>query len=261
MMFLPVGVAGCERALAGTRARCGGPGGAAWPSPVCCSGLCSKEIALVWLVISSVVSVRPRRRLTRRRKSWSLSAGAGGARALCPCCGICRPPPPAAAAPAGPAREMAADDPRAGRLRQSDALSGQAFHGTAGLRRARAGKPRRRPGVYLAGRRRRSDARGVRGRACVAGAGAVGPAVGGGWFLAGFLPISNLFSLNASVAEHWLYLPSIGFLLFLRGWRLDLPSRVPRRTFAMARRRRDPGDAVALGLRTGTALLRLAATK
>ena len=43
------------------------------------------------------------------------------------------------------------------------------------------------------------------------------------WFLVGFLPVSNLFTLNASVAEHWLYLPSIGFLLFLAGVTLDMP--------------------------------------
>ena len=43
------------------------------------------------------------------------------------------------------------------------------------------------------------------------------------WFLVGFLPVSNLFKLNASVAEHWLYLPSIGFLLFLAGVGLDVP--------------------------------------
>ena len=47
--------------------------------------------------------------------------------------------------------------------------------------------------------------------------------VGSVWFTVGFLPVSNLFSLNASVAEHWLYLPSIGLLLFLTGVALDLP--------------------------------------
>ena len=35
--------------------------------------------------------------------------------------------------------------------------------------------------------------------------------------------MSNLIPLNASVAEHWLYLPSIGFLLFLAGVALDMP--------------------------------------
>jgi tetratricopeptide (TPR) repeat protein len=45
---------------------------------------------------------------------------------------------------------------------------------------------------------------------------------GAAWFVAGYLPVSNLFPLNASVAEHWLYLPSIGFLLFLAGVLMDL---------------------------------------
>ena len=35
------------------------------------------------------------------------------------------------------------------------------------------------------------------------------------WFFIAFLPISNLFPLNAEVAEHWIYLASIGYLLFL----------------------------------------------
>lgn len=43
------------------------------------------------------------------------------------------------------------------------------------------------------------------------------------WFLFGYLPISNLVELNANVAEHWLYLPSVGFLIFLTGVVLDLP--------------------------------------
>lgn len=37
------------------------------------------------------------------------------------------------------------------------------------------------------------------------------------WFLLAFLPISNLFDMNATVAEHWLYLPSVGVLIFLTG--------------------------------------------
>lgn len=40
---------------------------------------------------------------------------------------------------------------------------------------------------------------------------------GAGWFLLTFLPVSNVFVLNASVAEHWLYVPSVGFALFLAG--------------------------------------------
>jgi tetratricopeptide (TPR) repeat protein len=46
------------------------------------------------------------------------------------------------------------------------------------------------------------------------------------WFLLGFLPVSNLINLNATVAEHWLYLPSVGLLLFLCGVALDLPPRL-----------------------------------
>lgn len=37
------------------------------------------------------------------------------------------------------------------------------------------------------------------------------------WFITAFLPISNLFPLNAQVAEHWIYLASIGYLAFLAG--------------------------------------------
>lgn len=48
---------------------------------------------------------------------------------------------------------------------------------------------------------------------------------GAGWFLITYLPISNLFNLNATVAEHWLYLPSVGFLIFAVGCCLDLPLR------------------------------------
>jgi protein O-mannosyl-transferase len=45
------------------------------------------------------------------------------------------------------------------------------------------------------------------------------------WFVLGFLPVSNLFPLNAQVAEHWIYMPSIGFLLFLAGCVLALPEK------------------------------------
>jgi hypothetical protein len=55
---------------------------------------------------------------------------------------------------------------------------------------------------------------------------------GAAWFLAGYLPISNIVQLNATVAEHWLYLPSVGFLIFLAGWAVELP--VNWRTWATA---------------------------
>lgn len=57
---------------------------------------------------------------------------------------------------------------------------------------------------------------------------------GVGWFFAGYLPISNLISLNATVAEHWLYLPSVGFLIFLAGCVIDLPVRFRRTAIAFA---------------------------
>ena len=37
------------------------------------------------------------------------------------------------------------------------------------------------------------------------------------WFLAALLPVSNLYPINSYMAEHWLYLPSVGFLL-IGGW-------------------------------------------
>ena len=46
------------------------------------------------------------------------------------------------------------------------------------------------------------------------------------WFAIAFLPISNLFPLNAEVAEHWIYLASIGFLLVGAGCVLAMPRRL-----------------------------------
>jgi len=37
------------------------------------------------------------------------------------------------------------------------------------------------------------------------------------WFLIALLPVSNIFPINATMAEHWLYLPSIGFFLIVAG--------------------------------------------
>ncbi len=48
------------------------------------------------------------------------------------------------------------------------------------------------------------------------------------WFVVGFLPVSNLFDLNATVAEHWLYLPSVGLLIFAAGLALECPLRFRR---------------------------------
>ena len=57
---------------------------------------------------------------------------------------------------------------------------------------------------------------------------------GGSWFIAAYLPISNLVQLNATVAEHWLYLPMVGFLIFLFGCAIELPARYRRVTIAAA---------------------------
>jgi len=57
---------------------------------------------------------------------------------------------------------------------------------------------------------------------------------GASWFLLTYLPISNLFDLNATVAEHWLYLPSVGFCIFLAGVLFDLRTRYLRLTIAFA---------------------------
>jgi protein O-mannosyl-transferase len=54
------------------------------------------------------------------------------------------------------------------------------------------------------------------------------------WFAIGYLPTSNIVELNATCAEHWLYLPSVGLLVFLAGCVLDLPPhwRKPLPAFA-----------------------------
>src|SRR5205807_6515384 len=57
---------------------------------------------------------------------------------------------------------------------------------------------------------------------------------GAGWFIAAYLPISNLVQLNATVAEHWLYLPMVGFLIFLFGLMIDFPPSYRRLMVAFA---------------------------
>jgi Flp pilus assembly protein TadD len=66
------------------------------------------------------------------------------------------------------------------------------------------------------------------------GAGQRARLFGASWFLLTYLPVSNLFDLNATVAEHWLYLPSVGFCIFLAGILFDLPTRYLRSTVAFA---------------------------
>jgi tetratricopeptide (TPR) repeat protein len=52
--------------------------------------------------------------------------------------------------------------------------------------------------------------------------------LGVSWFVLGFLPISNLFPLNAQVAEHWIYMASAGYLLMLAGFACAVPARYQR---------------------------------
>ena len=66
------------------------------------------------------------------------------------------------------------------------------------------------------------------------------------WFFVAYLPISNLITLNATVAEHWLYLPSVGALMFLTGCVVDLPSRARRAAVAFG-----CVAVIALGVRSG----------
>jgi Flp pilus assembly protein TadD len=57
---------------------------------------------------------------------------------------------------------------------------------------------------------------------------------GASWFIAAYLPISNIVQLNATAAEHWLYLPSVGFLIWLVGCTLELPASSRRMLAAAA---------------------------
>lgn len=66
------------------------------------------------------------------------------------------------------------------------------------------------------------------------GAGQNARIFGASWFLLTYLPTSNLFELNASVAEHWLYLPSVGFFIFLAGVAFELPAHFRRGAVALA---------------------------
>lgn len=57
---------------------------------------------------------------------------------------------------------------------------------------------------------------------------------GASWFFLAYLPTSNIVDLNATVAEHWLYLPSMGLLIFAAGCAVDLPVRYRRGLAALA---------------------------
>jgi Flp pilus assembly protein TadD len=74
-------------------------------------------------------------------------------------------------------------------------------------------------GLLLYGATRRGPARPIRG-------------LGAAWFIAAYLPISNLVPLNATIAEHWLYLPSGGLLIFAFGCCSELPRKITLRVSA-----------------------------
>ena len=57
---------------------------------------------------------------------------------------------------------------------------------------------------------------------------------GASWFFAAYLPISNVVQLNATVAEHWLYLPAVGFLIFVFGCAVEFPIRYRQAITALA---------------------------
>jgi tetratricopeptide (TPR) repeat protein len=69
--------------------------------------------------------------------------------------------------------------------------------------------------------------------------------LGVSWFVLGFLPISNLFPLNAQVAEHWIYMASAGYLIMLAGFACAIPTRYHRYLAAAL-----PLAVLALGIRT-----------
>jgi len=41
------------------------------------------------------------------------------------------------------------------------------------------------------------------------------------WFFIAIFPMLNIYPVNAYIAEHWLYLPSLGFFLMLAQWIMD----------------------------------------
>ena len=43
-----------------------------------------------------------------------------------------------------------------------------------------------------------------------------------GWFIITLIPVSNIYPLNAYMAEHWLYVPSIGFFLIVANFAVFL---------------------------------------
>lgn len=196
-------------------------------------GLCSKEIAFVWLALFLGYVFTVRVHLPARTKWLVIAGGLLGMAAY----GILRSlppaPPPPPPYPLLPSRWLLM-------IRAlGDYGSLIVFPHKLFMERQVFAAP----GLQNAGDDAVYFALGIAGAVVLfaLAAGAVAPGrgralrrLGAAWFLAAFLPISNLFTLNASVAEHWLYLPSIGFLLFLAGVAADLSWRGTRLTVRAA---------------------------
>ena len=212
----------CERALAAARpwARRGW-GALAFGGLLL--GLCSKEIAGIWLLLFGTYLFALRPGLGSRRARLAMIAGS--ALALAFYLGLRHLPPPALTPPPPPKMPAkwllmlrALGDYGSLMLYPKELFMERQVFAAPGLDNTAD------DALYL------SLAFAGVGMVAAFAAGAWWPGrgqalrrFGAGWFLVGFLPVSNLFSLNASVAEHWLYLPSIGFLLFLAGVAVDLP--------------------------------------
>ncbi len=212
----------CERALATAHPAARG-GWATLAFVGLMLGLCSKEIAGIWLVIFGMYLFAARPGLGTRRARLVVAASGLLAvlfylalRHLAPLAAV--PPPP----PKMPAKWLlmlrALGDYGSLLLYPKELFMERQVFAAPGLDNAAN------EALYL------SLALSGVGMLTAFAAGAWWPGGGRGlrragavWFLVGFLPVSNLFALNASVAEHWLYLPSIGFLLFLAGVSVDLP--------------------------------------
>ena len=222
----------CERALASRRpfARAVQAGGA---FGCLLLGLCSKEIAFVWLVLFGgwLFVLRPDEQPTGPAKGHRarFAAVAGGLLALGVYLYLRHLPPPSPLPPLPPVPGLPSkwllmlralgDYGRLMVFPDRLLMERQVFAAPA---LANPADPSYYAALAITGAGvLAAFAVGV----CLPGRGRRLRRVGAAWFFIGFLPVSNLFSLNASVAEHWLYLPSIGFLLFLAGAALDLSWR------------------------------------
>ena len=212
----------CERALAATRPWAQ-PGWGALAFVGLLLGLCSKEIAGIWLAIFGIYLFVLRPGLGSRRARLGMIAGSVLALGFYLC--LRHLPPPALTPP--PAPKMPA--------KWVLMLRALGDYGSLMLYPKKLFMERQvfaAPGASQPGDDARYLSLALSGVGLLAafaagawwqGRGRTLRRFGAGWFLLAFLPVSNLFTLNASVAEHWLYLPSIGFLLFLAGVAVDLP--------------------------------------